>query len=147
MGLIPETKDCLIIGDFNICSNKHPDKFLSDSLKSRGFMLITNEATHLRGGHIDQAWLRRREKNYEIKMYSPYYTCKDHDALLFTLYSPIIEKGMFERTALAQTHCKFTDIERDKQQMRGVSITREKKPKGKQNLINTPFKQIFQIGS
>ena len=88
MGLIPETKDCLIIGDFNICSNKYPDKDLFDALKSRGFMLITNEATHLKGGHIDQAWLRRKEKIYEIQMYSPYYTCKDHDALLFTLYSP-----------------------------------------------------------
>ena len=100
MCLIPETKDCLIIGDFNICSSKNPDKNLFDSLKSRELMLITNEATHLRGGHIDQAWLRRREKNYEIKMYSPYYTCKDHDALLFTLYSPILEQGMFKITTL-----------------------------------------------
>ena len=100
MGLIPETKDCLIIGDFNICSNKYPDKDLFDALKSRGFILITNEATHLKGGHIDQAWLRRKEKNYEIKMYSPYYTCKDHDALLFTMYSPIMEQGLFEITTL-----------------------------------------------
>ena len=32
MGLIPETKDCLIIGDFNICSNKYPNKDLFDAL-------------------------------------------------------------------------------------------------------------------
>ena len=80
-------------------------------------------------------------------MYSPYYTCKDHDALLFTLFSPIVEQGMFEITAIVWKHCKFSDIKRDKQQRRGVSITREKKPKGKQKIFNTPFKHIFQIGS
>ena len=51
-----------------------------------GFHLIRDQATHLAGGHLDQAWLRDASKEYIIDEYSPYYTCKDHDALLFTYY-------------------------------------------------------------
>ena len=49
---------------------------------------MVSEATHLAGGRIDQAWCNYTGGPVEVDvtLYSPYYTCKDHDALLFTAY-------------------------------------------------------------
>jgi hypothetical protein len=37
--------------------------------------------------------LRCQTDHFDVQLYSPYYTCKDHDALLFSLYEPSSEKG------------------------------------------------------
>ena len=58
-----------------------------------GFSQIIDEATHIEGGHLDQAWLRSEKESCSIEIYSPYYNCKDHDALLCTMYDPSTEKG------------------------------------------------------
>lgn len=48
---------------------------------------LVSEATHLAGGRIDQAWCNwEGSVEVDATLYSPYYTCKDHDALLFTTY-------------------------------------------------------------
>ena len=59
---------------------------------------MLSEATHLAGGRIDQAWCNYTGGAVEVdvKLYSPYYTCKDHDALLFTTYEKKSEQGPVE---------------------------------------------------
>ena len=50
------------------------------------FKLITDEATHIGGGYIDQAYIRDEENLFhstKLERYSPYYS--DHDALCITL--------------------------------------------------------------
>ena len=90
--VIPADGSCLVTGDFNICSARYPDHDVFLTLRSMGFKLLNSEATHFRGGHLDQAWLRSREEN-TIQLYSPYYTCTDHDALLFTMHDSRTEQG------------------------------------------------------
>ena len=95
--LIPAVGTCLIIGDFNLCTQRSPSHEVFITLKALGFNLIVTEATHFDGGHLDQAWLRIMHPStqdvHSIELYSPYYNCKDHDALLFSLYDPRTEQG------------------------------------------------------
>jgi hypothetical protein len=86
---------CLVIGDFNVCSKLNPSHEIFATLRSLGFNLLINEATHLKGGHLDQAWLRSSKESSLVQLYSPYYTCKDHDALLFSFYDPTTEQGTY----------------------------------------------------
>ena len=59
---------------------------------------MVSEATHLAGGRIDQAWCKYTGGPVEVDvtLYSPYYTCKDHDALLFTTYKKVSEQPQME---------------------------------------------------
>ena len=91
--VIPANGPCLVIGDFNICSQKRSNHQVFNILRSLGFNLLLHEATHFEGGHLDQAWIRNQNSNLDIELYSPYYNCKDHDALLFTIFDPSTEKG------------------------------------------------------
>ena len=91
--MIPANGNCLVIGDLNICSMDHPDHNIFEMFKTCGLWLLINEATHLKGGHIDQAWIRCETGKYKLSLYSPYYTCRDHDALLFTLFDTKTEEG------------------------------------------------------
>ena len=85
--VIPPEGPCLVVGDFNICSRTSPNHEALTNLIARGFKLLVSEATHLGGGRIDQAWFRGTAVgSTSLELYSPYYTCKDHDALLFTAY-------------------------------------------------------------
>ena len=90
---IPDQEPCLIIGDFNLCAKYNPNHEIFTALRTSNFKLIVSAATHIKGGHIDQAWLRCQTDQYDVQLYSPYYTCKDHDALLFSLYEATSEKG------------------------------------------------------
>ena len=56
---------------------------------------ITSEATHFDGGHIDQAWMREGDMGSTVQLYSPYYTCKDHDALLISVFDRRTEQGEY----------------------------------------------------
>jgi len=84
---LPNTKRCQIItGDFNICMKKKPNNLVTSMLVSNNFKLITDEATHIGGGYIDQAYIRDEENLFhstKLERYSPYYS--DHDALCITL--------------------------------------------------------------
>ena len=82
----------LVSGDFNICTMDKPNNPVTRALKDRGFHLLVDVATHIRGGHIDHLYWRGdlagvwRKPSLEtslIERYSPYYT--DHDAWLVTL--------------------------------------------------------------
>ena len=80
-------KKCQIItGDFNICTNKRPNNLMTSTLKANDFKLMVDEATHIEGGYIDQAYIKGEENLFhstEVERYSPYYS--DHDALCITL--------------------------------------------------------------
>ena len=84
---LSNTKRCQIItGDFNICMKKKPNNLVTSMLVSNNFKLITDEATHIGGGYIDQAYIRDEENLFhttKLERYSPYYS--DHDALCITL--------------------------------------------------------------
>ena len=43
---------------------------------------------------IDQAWFRGTDIKTDLVLYSPYYTCKDHDAILFTAYNNDIKENI-----------------------------------------------------
>ena len=91
--VIPNTGSCIILGDFNICTQRSSNHEAFEILKTLGFKLLTTEASHIDGGHLDQIWLRSENLYYDVKMYSPYYTAKDHDSLLCTLYDPSSVQG------------------------------------------------------
>ena len=94
--LIPASGNCLIIGDFNLCTRRSPSHEVFLTMKALGFVLLVSEATHFDGGHLDQAWLRIMKSTqhvHAIELYSPYYNCKDHDALLFSFYDPRTDQG------------------------------------------------------
>ena len=88
--IIPLSGSCLVIGDFNICSVRSPAHEVFTTLKSLGFKQQLCGATHFEGGHLDQTWVRTNAA-CETQPYSPYYTCKDHDGLLTTIYDPTVE--------------------------------------------------------
>ena len=62
-----------------------------EALKELNFKLLTLTPTHLKGGHIDQAWFRGKYESCDLVCRSPYYTCKDHDALFCTIYDSSTE--------------------------------------------------------
>jgi ATP-dependent DNA helicase PIF1 len=90
--VIPSSGECVVIGDFNICANKKPNHEAFVTLNALGFHLVTAEATHIDGGHLDQIWLRTGSCKNDVAIYSPYYTAKDHDSLLLTLFDPTTEQ-------------------------------------------------------
>ena len=96
--LIPLAKSYLVIGDLNICSRTTPNHSALKFLRDKGFKLQNCQATHFGGGALDQAWLRTTSvapnaPNTHTNLYSPIFNCKDHDAILFTYYSPQKEKS------------------------------------------------------
>ena len=99
LSTIPVIGDCLVIGDFNICSMVDSSHEVFKTLRSMGFIQMTSESTHFAGGHIDQAWLRNSldsKQASETELYSPFFNATDHDAILFTYYDPNSEQGRFE---------------------------------------------------
>ena len=84
--MLPERKAVLITGDFNICYLMNRTNRLIDGLEANGLMQLVQEATHIRGRHIDHAYWRDREGGWSepvVDRYSPYYS--DHDAIGLTI--------------------------------------------------------------
>ena len=84
--MITEGKPLLITGDFNICFNTISNNRMSKGLQKIGFSQLMQEATHIRGGHIDHVYWKDEYDvwmNPELQRYSPYYS--DHDASCVTL--------------------------------------------------------------
>ena len=84
--LDPE-KVTVICGDVNICFKMDRQNTLVRSLEEQGFTQYVTEATHLRGGLIDHAYIRRgvHDIDINVSIYSPYYCARDHDAILISL--------------------------------------------------------------
>ena len=84
--LINKKRSTLICGDFNMCFIDNRGSRTTRFLLNNGFKQLVNDATHIDGGHIDQAYLKT-ECNIPvtIDIYSPYYTAKDHDALCIAM--------------------------------------------------------------
>ena len=80
--MLPDKKAVIITGDFNICYQMNRTNRLLEGLESDGFRQLVQQATHIRGRHIDHAYWRDMESTWLepiIDRYSPYYT--DHDAI------------------------------------------------------------------
>ena len=84
--LIDTEKSTLICGDFNMCFIDNRKCRTTKYLIEGGFQQLVEDAMHIEGGHIDQVYLKSEKILADIKLYSPYYTAKDHDAVCITLW-------------------------------------------------------------
>ena len=85
--MIDQSKTSIICGDLNLCFVNQRNNEVTRMLEDNGFVQLVNEATHLMGGHIDHVYSNHDPNKYtvDVMMYSPFYTCKDHDALCITI--------------------------------------------------------------
>ena len=76
----------IVCGDFNICYMSHRNNKVTHFLETNGFHQMMQEATHIKGGHIDHFYFKAGmnvRENPSIFRYSPYYS--DHDANCVTI--------------------------------------------------------------
>ena len=85
--IITQKQTTIILGDFNLCMIDDKTNGVTQYLEEEGFSQHVFEATHLLGGHIDHVYSNHDQAIYtlDIILYSPYYTCRDHDAVLVTI--------------------------------------------------------------
>ena len=89
MKLIRKEVNTVVTGDFNICYVATRNNKITKFLENDGFSQLMNEATHLKGRHIDHFYFRPGNNPLEvtsIHRYSPYYS--DHDAICATIGLP-----------------------------------------------------------
>ena len=86
-GILHDDKNTIIVGDFNLCMIKEKNNAITKYLEEVGFTQYVTVASHLEGGHIDHVYsnIDAAVFNIDVNLYSPYYTCHDHDALLVTV--------------------------------------------------------------
>ena len=72
-----EKKATIVTGDVNICARKQHNNRLTQSMYDENYKLLTKTATHIKGGHIDHAYIKNAKAT--MNLYTPYYS--DHDAL------------------------------------------------------------------
>ena len=86
MRMIDWNRSTLVCGDFNMCFIDNRASRTTRFLLDNGFKQLINTATHIDGGHIDHAYLKKEcSSPVSIDIYSPYYTAKDHDALCIAM--------------------------------------------------------------
>ena len=85
--IINKEKLTLICGDMNLCYIQKRQSILFAYIEKLGFNQLVHEATHIKGGHIDVLFSNHTafQSEIDIAIYSTYYTCRDHDALLITV--------------------------------------------------------------
>ena len=84
--IIDLDRTTLVCGDFNMCYIDQRKNKTTSYLLKNDFRQIVNEATHIDGGHIDHAYFRSNNNvSVSAELFSPYFTAKDHDALLISL--------------------------------------------------------------
>ena len=85
--LVDNSISTIVCGDFNLCLLEERNKGFLEALEAMGFVEMVNQATHFKGGHIDHVYFRgvNAHHNLDVKLYSPYYPTKDHDAICSTL--------------------------------------------------------------
>ena len=84
--LITPGATTIVCGDFNLCLLTHRNNRVTQFLESNGFVQLMQEATHIKGGHIDHMYFKAGQnvcQNPSILRYSPYYS--DHDAICLTI--------------------------------------------------------------
>jgi exonuclease III len=86
--LFDPLKTTVLCGDFNICFKAERHNKLIKTLEDHGFEQFVKEATHIRGGLIDHAYVYKTKElvDFVVSLYSPYYCAKDHDAILIYLH-------------------------------------------------------------
>ena len=82
--MIEDGRPTLITGDFNACFLENINDRLIQGLLTLGFEQLVHEGTHIRGQHIDHAYLldQTGKVNLVVERYSPYYS--DHDGICIT---------------------------------------------------------------
>ena len=85
--LIRENTPTIICGDLNLCFLTNKENNITSVLQRLGFEQLVREASHLQGGHLDHVYSNLDQYLFkvEVQMYSPYYTCHDHDGFLITI--------------------------------------------------------------
>ena len=85
--ILTSSQTTILVGDFNLCMIDERKNGIIKFLEEAGYSQHVLEATHLLGGHIDHVYSNHDPSLYSIDvlLYCPYYTCKDHDALLVTI--------------------------------------------------------------
>ena len=85
--MVDYKKSTILCGDFNICYKQERKNSIISSLERHGFKQLVKESTHIQGGHIDQVYVKEADSmlSVEVELYSPYYSAKDHDALLINV--------------------------------------------------------------
>lgn len=86
--MIDQSRQTIIGGDFNICFQKKRGNIVLVTLESLGFNQLVSTATHIEGGFLDIVFSNHNIfKKYEVvtQLYSPYFTYKDHDAVLVSV--------------------------------------------------------------
>ena len=85
--IINQAKPTIICGDLNLCFIKQRKNEVTRMLEYHGFIQLVEEASHFQGGHIDHVYSNLDPDNFkvDVKMYSPYYTSRDHDAFCITI--------------------------------------------------------------
>ena len=84
--LISTEVNTLVTGDFNLCYVSNRNNKVTKYLENDGFTQLMNEATHMKGRHLDHIYFRPGSQPVEIPSihrYSPYYS--DHDAICATI--------------------------------------------------------------
>ena len=84
--LINQGRFTILLGDFNICYHSKRGHVVLSFLESLGFKQFITRSTHISGGVLDLVFINHSSK-YEVdaQLYSPYYTCRDHDCVLVTV--------------------------------------------------------------
>ena len=81
--LFDQTKEVLIVGDFNICFKKQKSHYVLQEIKEMGFLNCVKKPTHIAGGYIDYSWIYHPhgslQKSLEVLQQCSYFT--DHDML------------------------------------------------------------------
>merc|ERR1712055_603037 len=74
------TRPCYIVGDFNINFDEKKLDPVITKICSNGFAQIVNLPTHIDGGILDHAYIRKPTFDIETEISFPFYT--DHAAIL-----------------------------------------------------------------
>ena len=83
--MINLNKTTIVCGDFNMCFIDSRRNKSTSFLLENNFRQLVHEATHIDGGHIDHVYIRSIESLAVLtELYSPYFTAKDHDAMLIS---------------------------------------------------------------
>ena len=83
--LIDTNRITLLTGDFNACFIENFINRMIEGLLDMGFNQLVHEPTHIRGRHIDHAYLLDPTDRLKLVLerYSPYYT--DHDGICIAI--------------------------------------------------------------
>ena len=66
LGLIDLEKTVVICGDINICYLESRNNIIIQTLESLGFEERAQQATHIKGGHIDHVYFRSSKSGYRM---------------------------------------------------------------------------------